>query len=53
MVVVKLLNLPGDRRALVDAETADLMVRLGHAKRLDRLPGERRQPVRDARPPRR
>jgi hypothetical protein len=35
MVCVLLLNLPGRRRALVDPETAELMVQFGHAKRLE------------------
>jgi hypothetical protein len=52
MVLVLLLDLPGRHRALVSAETADLLVRMGRAKRLDRPAGDR-QAMREARPPRR
>ena len=51
MVVVLLLNLPGRHRALVDAETAALMVRFGHAKILD--DPRPKTPMREARRPRR
>lgn len=35
MVCVLLINLPGRRRALVDPETAEMMIAFGHAKRLE------------------
>jgi hypothetical protein len=46
MVCVLLLNLPGRRRALVDAETAELMVQFGHAKRLEAPDGAAQAAVR-------
>jgi hypothetical protein len=51
MVVVLLLNLPGRHRALVDPETAALMVAFGHAKLLE--DDRPRDPMREARPRRR
>jgi hypothetical protein len=51
MVVVLLLNLPGRHRALVDPETAALMVAFGHAKLLE--DDRPREPMREARPRRR
>jgi hypothetical protein len=47
MVCVLLLNLPGRRRALVDPETAELMVQFGQAKRLEPPNGEAQAAVRE------
>jgi hypothetical protein len=51
MVCVLLLNLPGRRRALVDPETARLMVQFGHARLLE--DDRPKTPMREARPRRR
>jgi hypothetical protein len=53
MVLVQLLRLPGDCRALVPAHVAELGERLGELRRLDAPPGPAREPMRKARPPRR
>ena len=47
--VVQLLRLPGDRRALVDAETAELGERMGELLRLDAKPDPGRPVMRYAR----
>lgn len=44
--VVLLLRLPGQRRALVDAETAELGERMGELRRLDGEQDPQPQPVR-------
>jgi hypothetical protein len=42
---VRLLRLPGDRRAMVDAETAELGERMGEFKRLEQQPVDPEVPV--------
>jgi hypothetical protein len=44
--VVRLLRLPGDARALVTSETAELLQAMGEGKRLDLPPDPDREPMR-------